>query len=123
MSRRSTKKSIYGFGRSNGVSDGAGPCVCVPEPPPEIGLQLLSSTLLFFKNAIEKFFPRMNINAPFTAPMSVRGKLPAYIVVRLLWGKRYPGVKFNTQSQIHLMQIKDLYLEVRADWSKDVLFR
>ncbi|NDE18240.1 hypothetical protein EBZ80_25315 [bacterium] len=121
MSRRSVKKSIYGIDRTNRTDESG--CACVAEPPPEIGLQLFASTLLFFKNAIEKFFPRIGINAPFTAAMRVSGVLPPAIVVRLIWGKRYPGVKFNPQSQIHLLQIKDIYLEVRADWNKDILFK
>lgn len=114
MNRRNPR-SIYG-------SQSKHTCVCEPGIPPTIGLTLFSSLLNNIKETINKFFPRANINAPFTADMYVGGALPARIVIRLLWIQQNPGIQFDRTDQTHLYQVKDLYLSKHLDWRNDILF-
>ena len=105
-----------------GSSALAGSCVCEPETPPTVGLSLLQQVIGLLRSTIDKFYPRAQVNAPFTARMTARGYLPSEIVTRLIWIKRYIGVQFDQTSAIHRSQLKDIYLENLCDWRKDKLF-
>jgi hypothetical protein len=97
-------------------------CVCTPETPPTVGLSLLQQVIGLLRSTIDKFYPRAAVNAPFTARMSARGYLPAELVTRLIWIKRYIGVQFDPTSAIHRSQLKDIYLENLCEWRNDKLF-
>jgi hypothetical protein len=97
-------------------------CVCEPVLHPIIGVSLLNTLLNSLKESIVKFFPPTQTKAPFTADMTVGSKLPARIVIRLIWIKDNPGVQFDKTNQTHLWQVRDLYESMRLDYTKDPLF-
>lgn len=83
---------------------------------------MLQSILTQLTNSITKFYPRGQTNAPFTANMSIGSKLPARVVIRLIWIRNNPGIQFDQTNLTHLYQVKDLYLAAYQDWTKDPLF-
>ena len=108
-----TRKPIYGC--KNVAS-------CASDPPPLTILTVLRNIVDKFTYAIDKFFPLLKTNAPFTADMGATISVPPILMVRLLWIKEHTCVRFDATNPIHLNQIKDIYLRIGRDWEQDPLF-
>lgn len=57
------------------------------------------------------------------APMGATVKVSDKVFVRLTWAQQYPGIVFQSDCCLHLLQIKDLYLQFGMDYTNDPLFK
>lgn len=108
-----TRKPIYGC---------KNPTKCDPEPLSIPLLTLFRNIITSIADTVDKFFPAGRINAPLTADMNAKAYIPPSTMVRLLWIRQNPCVRFDVNNMLHLNQIKDLYLQIGCDWGKDILF-
>ena len=140
-------KSIYGGG-GGGISvistqpiyGNIGPTQCCtvvqPSIPPIAILQQIAAMVEAMKSAIEKFYPATSAIAQLVADMNVRVFVPFVVGVRLAWIKRYAKQTilneqgetvevtqtFDNYSEVHRLQLKDLYLAAGRDWRTDPMF-
>lgn len=117
-------KQIYG----NGISIGGGPlnsdCICEPTIPEDVILLNFQRTLTLLKETVGKLYTIVVVTAPGIGSMTLTGRAPFVVLVRLKWVEVYgTGQKFDIKNQVHLGQIKDIYLENKRDWRNDPLFR
>lgn len=139
-------KSIYGGGGTSVISSapslygniGTTQCCTVVQPsvPPIAILQQIAAMVEAMKSAIEKFYPATSAVAQLVADMSVRAFVPFVVGVRLIWIKRYAKQTilneqgetveitqtFDNYSEVHRLQLKDLYLAAGRDWRTDPMF-
>ena len=95
------------------------PCVCLPGFDPLESLRLLDDFISLLIYAMTKFYVSSAVKAPLSAKMTVRGRMPFKVYVRVLWGKQNPGVIFNAYAEKHINQLKDIYLSFGMDWRND----
>ena len=95
------------------------PCVCEPGFDPLLSLTLLEQFIEILLISLQKFYVATAVQAPFSADMAFRGRMSFKVFVRILWGRQNPGRPFNVFSQIHINQLKDIYLSHGVDWRSD----
>lgn len=111
--------SIYGGGKNYFTL----PSILPVDTCCEDALLALSSLFSALENAVTVFFPSSSIVAPMIAPMGATVMVSDKVFVRLTWAQQYPGVVFQPDCLLQLLQIKDLYLQFGMDYSKDMIFR
>jgi hypothetical protein len=147
MGRWGTAVSTAGSGRKNtsqiytgpgsttgnpGVSAGAGGggkgsgCTgCEPNVPFVTTLIEFVKILDSLKSSIIKYFPSMNIGAPFQVTIATRGTMNIRMGARLEWIKRYKDTygKFDPTNPLYINQLKDVFLSFGVNWQIDKWLR
>jgi hypothetical protein len=110
--------------------------VVQPSIPPIAILQQIAAMVEAMKSAIEKFYPAAQSVSTYVGLISTKAYLPFVIAVRLEWVARYSKQtilneqgetvevtqKFDNYSEVHRLQLKDLYLSFGRDWRTDPMF-
>jgi hypothetical protein len=130
-----TKQQIYG-----NVINGVDPTQCCtvvqPSIPPIQILQQMVALIEKMKSAIEKFYPAGQSISQYIGEIKLSIRLPFTVIVRLRWIELYATetivdidgnistIKkpFDKNSEVHHLQLKDLYLAAGRDWRTDPMF-
>jgi len=131
-------KHIYGCrttsSTGSGSGSGSGPCpapLCDPIEQTNLLLSLLDSIY----STVDRLFPLIIIGGKNIADATAATYVPPRKFARLYWAQEHKGVKFGGDRdgsgnlvnpiilQIHLLQLKDIYLMIDEDMSVEPLFR
>jgi hypothetical protein len=64
---------------------------------------------------------RLRTETLFIGKINVRSAASPPIMTRLMWAEQNRGYKFSKMNPIHILQLKDMYLQLRQDWKQDPL--
>lgn len=107
-----------------------------PTVPPLAVLEQLMMIIQKMKITVERFYPRAMAVAMIIGRMGFSASVPFVVSVRLKWIDQYGTktiagengvienitVKFDKNSEVHRLQLKDLYLSAGMDWRTDPMF-
>jgi hypothetical protein len=128
MSTRGYFKSIYGSRKKVLVSPSAAAAanggICVPGCPDIRDSFLALNDLIYtIEQSIPVHFSVDGVISEFVAPISARGYVSPPVFVRLIWRQENPNVRFNSDDSIHRLQIKDIYIRLGYNYTKDRMFQ
>lgn len=133
--RHRNMKQIYGYGTTIGGGPSNEACVCEPTTSEDTVISNFYQTLTMLRDVIGELYPIRVVTTPGIGTMAISGRAPFVIIVRLRWVELYgkagiaghrsdlTTLKFDSNNQIHLGQLKDIYLENNRRWETDPLFR
>lgn len=92
-------------------------------PALEITLKNMLVLVSSLKVSVEKYLPALNIGVSLRGAIATPLKVPAFIMVRVLWNDKYPRIKGDKDNFFYRSTIRDFYFAIgRGDeWSKDPL--
>jgi hypothetical protein len=74
-----------------------------------------------FSATLSNYYVRLDVKAPLSTDMSMRGLMSFRLYSRLEWGKLYNGIAiFDIMNPAHINAIKDIYLSYNRDWHTDL---
>jgi hypothetical protein len=80
---------------------------------------MLHNLLLTIETVVDKFFPPFTGFASVVGNMAAETSVPTFIVIRLIWAKAHPGIKY-TNSEYQQLELIELYLQHPGfDWRDD----
>jgi len=71
------------------------------------------------KQSIDRFFPALQLYAPFMSDMEATVAVSPALFTRITWAQRNKPSKYDKTSPIHIYQLKDIYAEYSLDWTTD----
>jgi len=111
-------KNIYGVSSSlNGA------CMCVVSPSIQATLLKFVELIETMKTSIEQYFPTVNMSLSLRGNMNLSLKVPGFIMVRLLWKDKYPGLPMDKNNYFYRSTIRDYYFQLgrHTEWDADPL--
>ena len=111
-------KQIYGISVKDRSS-----CDCVPSVSPLDQLTALSGFIQNLELMFRLFVKSTAVVLPLHSEMTVGARVLPFVGVRLIWRNTNPGMMFDRNSTIHLLQLKTSYLNNQWDWRADPLFK
>lgn len=113
---RGVPKPIYG--------SCAKPCAPVVSCGPSIEaltavLTSLIGLITSTQTVVDQFFPAVKAIAPMIVPMAASYRVNPIRYAYFSWAKAYPGKKFNINSEMFKLQLKDIYASMGLDWHMD----
>lgn len=111
-----------GFCLSNGTTTGSKKPATLSPLDCEMLRKIMRSlvpVIQMTSTIIEQFFPGITAWATVVAPMSARMFVSEAVLTRMLWAKKFPGVKYDATNMLNLLQLKGIYLDLGMDWRQD----
>lgn len=98
-------------------------CMCMDMPALEITLKNMLALVRSLKVSVEKYLPAVDIAMSIRGAIATPLKVPPFIMVRMLWDKKYPGIKGDKNNFFYRSTIRDFYFAIGrgGEWSKDPL--
>jgi len=109
-----TPSSVIDYGGDPTVPGNPADC-----PSDDVYLETLYALINSIELVVDKCFPAFVGYASVIGEMSAQTFVPAFVVIRMIWGKEHPGVKY-TNSDYQQFELIDLYLRHPGfDWRDD----
>lgn len=89
---------------------------------PSLFKQILADVLALAtvtKTSIDRFFPVTRIYAPFMSAMEATIDVSPSLFTRLAWIEQNKSIKYDSTSELHIYQLKDIYAQYGFDWTTD----
>jgi hypothetical protein len=89
----------------------------------QASLQNMLILINTLKVSIQKYLPALDVALSLRGSIATPLKVPAIIMVRLLWKDRYPGAKADRFNYFYRSAIRDIYYELGRgyEWANDPL--
>ena len=122
MSYRTYRHPIYRSVSATCCDSGSGPSNC--------DLFTLYDNMAALLNSVKVLVPTNRttlvggdggVVSSLTATMSAQMGCPPMVIARLSWVKQNPGVIFNRNNCLHVIQLYGVYNELGIDWRYDPL--
>jgi hypothetical protein len=89
---------------------------------PSLFKQILADVLALAtvtKASIDRFFPPFKLIAPFMSAMEATIDVSPALFTRLVWVEQNKSIKYDSTSELHIYQLKDIYAQYNYDWTTD----
>lgn len=112
-------RPIYG----NSTKPDTTVCFCFDIPALAATLTNMVRLINTLKESVEKYLPALSIGVSLRGTIATPLKVPAFIMVRILWNDKYPSIKPNKDNYFYRSTIKDFYFALGrgGEWSNDPL--
>ena len=70
--------------------------------------------------SVVSMYVQFNVSQIFIGTVQGKSKVDPRIMVRLMWISSNPGKTFDKKIRLHLLQLKQNYLILKEDWTKDI---
>ena len=66
---------------------------------------------------------KLRVEMMFIGKMEATSSTTPPVLTRLMWIEENKGTKFDRDNPIHVLQLKDKYMQLRQDWRQDPLLK
>jgi hypothetical protein len=66
---------------------------------------------------------KLRVEMLFVGQMTATSTTTPPVFTRLLWIEENKGIKFDRTNPLHVLQLKDKYMQVNEDWRQDPLLK
>jgi len=116
-------RSVYGVGRARYAAPTKVCCDLGSDFSDRVFIEA-STDMLNILDTMESVIDSMiklRVEMLFIGKMTAKSSTTPPVFTRMLWIQENKDIKFNKANPIHILQLKDKYMQLRLDWKQDPL--